>query len=50
VLFAGWTVVMIVMIARAIRTDDSADGTDAELERRINQIVDARINTLRGTP
>jgi hypothetical protein len=49
VLFAAWMVVMLVMIPKAIRTDTSDSGADAELERRINEIVDARLNTLRGT-
>lgn len=50
VLFAAWMVVMIVMVGRAIRTDDGASTVDHDLEQRINAIVDARINTLRGTP
>jgi hypothetical protein len=51
VLFAAWMVVMIVMTAKAIRTDDcDSPPLDPELEARINAIVDARINTLRGTP
>jgi hypothetical protein len=51
VLFAAWMVVMIVMTAKAIRTDDcGSPPLDPELEARINAIVDARINTLRGTP
>lgn len=50
VLFAAWMVVMIVMMARAITTDDGESPIDPELEQRINAIVDARITTLRGTP
>jgi hypothetical protein len=49
VLFAAWMVVMLVMIAQAIRTDDSRSAAEADLERRINAIVDARLNTPLGT-
>lgn len=58
VLFAAWMVVMIVMVGRAISTDtgdgpaaDPDTGTDADaLERRVNALVDARMNALKGAP
>src|SRR5581483_10619172 len=47
VLFAAWMVVMIIMVGRAIRTDDGSPPLDPALEQRINDIVDARMNALR---
>jgi hypothetical protein len=50
VLFAAWMVVMLIMIGRAIMTDDGSSTVDPALEERINAIIDARLNTSRGTP